>query len=382
MHDPSERTFEYVLSGKSFHNRSWPSSDSGWPVPALFSFGDSSSDVGNNNYLLDPPALSRANFIPYGRAFFNPQNPTGRASDGRILIDFIAEHLGLPYLRPFLEPGFADYSKGVGFASAGSGFMPGTLTSIDAIWNGSYQVINMPEQLDQFRLVKASLIANNGTAITEHVLGNAIYYISSGTNDVVFDYDSNATVRELYTIDQYLDLLIEAVEDTVKALYEEGGRKIVVSGMTPYGCSPSQAATMPGFACNDTTSEFGKLFGSKFPAMRHRLQISCPFATVVNTNPYDIFEDVIKNGSAYGYTKQSLACCGIGTLNSDAAGCGIIDESGNPLYNLCTQGEVREYVFWDFAHPTESVNQLLGELFFSGDGRWSAPMNVEALAHL
>ena len=52
---------------------------------ALFVFGDSIFDVGNNNYLKNPIGL--ANFWPYGETFF--RHPTGRASDGRLISDFI-----------------------------------------------------------------------------------------------------------------------------------------------------------------------------------------------------------------------------------------------------------------------------------------------------
>lgn len=52
---------------------------------ALFIFGDSLFDAGNNNYLKN--AAGRANFFPYGETFF--KYPTGRFSDGRIIPDFI-----------------------------------------------------------------------------------------------------------------------------------------------------------------------------------------------------------------------------------------------------------------------------------------------------
>jgi len=55
-------------------------------VPALFVFGDSLVEVGNNNFL---NTLARANFYPYGIDF--NQGATGRFSNGRSLIDFIGK---------------------------------------------------------------------------------------------------------------------------------------------------------------------------------------------------------------------------------------------------------------------------------------------------
>lgn len=49
--------------------------------PAIFNFGDSNSDTGGYNAALaEIPS-------PYGETFF--KQPSGRASDGRLIIDFI-----------------------------------------------------------------------------------------------------------------------------------------------------------------------------------------------------------------------------------------------------------------------------------------------------
>ena len=55
---------------------------------ALFVFGDSFLDSGNNNYI-NTTTLDQANFPPYGETFFG--FPTGRFSDGRLISDFIGE---------------------------------------------------------------------------------------------------------------------------------------------------------------------------------------------------------------------------------------------------------------------------------------------------
>ncbi|MEI4889717.1 hypothetical protein, partial [Klebsiella pneumoniae] len=50
----------------------------------------------------------------YGQSYF--KRPSGRASDGRILIDFIASSLGKPFLHPYLDSLGANFSYGVNFA--------------------------------------------------------------------------------------------------------------------------------------------------------------------------------------------------------------------------------------------------------------------------
>jgi len=54
-------------------------------VPALFVIGDSTADVGTNNYL---GTLARADREPYGRDF-DTHRPTGRFSNGRIPVDYL-----------------------------------------------------------------------------------------------------------------------------------------------------------------------------------------------------------------------------------------------------------------------------------------------------
>ena len=53
-------------------------------VPALFIFGDSVFDVGNNNQL---STIVKANFPPYGRDF-NNHTPTGRFCNGKLASDY------------------------------------------------------------------------------------------------------------------------------------------------------------------------------------------------------------------------------------------------------------------------------------------------------
>lgn len=55
-------------------------------IPALFAFGDSIVDPGNNNYI---STLIKCNFPPYGRDFAEGNLPTGRFSNGLIPSDII-----------------------------------------------------------------------------------------------------------------------------------------------------------------------------------------------------------------------------------------------------------------------------------------------------
>jgi hypothetical protein len=60
---------------------------------AIFSFGDSLSDAGNIIVNGTPKALTTAR-PPYGMTFF--RKPTGRCSNGRIVVDFLGTVLCVP----------------------------------------------------------------------------------------------------------------------------------------------------------------------------------------------------------------------------------------------------------------------------------------------
>ncbi|VVA92903.1 unnamed protein product [Arabis nemorensis] len=101
------------------------------PVSHLFiaTFGDSITDTGNLISLSDPNELPAAAFPPYGETFFH--NPTCRFSNGRLIIDFIAEFLGLPYFGSPNE----NFEKGVNFAVAGATLQRDDWQCFDYSWS-------------------------------------------------------------------------------------------------------------------------------------------------------------------------------------------------------------------------------------------------------
>ena len=58
---------------------------------AIFVFGDSLSDTGNNNELTNVPLVFKSNWVPYGQDY-STHLPTGRFSNGKIALDFMGEH--------------------------------------------------------------------------------------------------------------------------------------------------------------------------------------------------------------------------------------------------------------------------------------------------
>nr|XP_043626971.1 GDSL esterase/lipase At1g28580-like [Erigeron canadensis] len=91
---------------------------------SIISFGDSVADTGNLKQLYSLRNKVSQYFLPpYGQNFLD--HSTGRCSNGRLIIDFLAEELGLPLVPPFVQKkeignDDQDFGQGVNYAVAGA----------------------------------------------------------------------------------------------------------------------------------------------------------------------------------------------------------------------------------------------------------------------
>lgn len=82
------RLFPFVFVFLVINNSAICQEDARSPlVPAMFIFGDSLIDNGNNNNLA---SLAKANYFPYGIDFNG--GPTGRFSNGLTMVDVIGTY--------------------------------------------------------------------------------------------------------------------------------------------------------------------------------------------------------------------------------------------------------------------------------------------------
>ncbi|KAL7597958.1 hypothetical protein Lser_V15G26668 [Lactuca serriola] len=158
---------------------------------ALFIFGDSLFDPGNNNYINTTTDL-QANFWPYGESYFHP--PTGRFSDGRIIPDFIAQFAGLPLIPAYLDPHNNEFLYGANFASAGSGVLDETRPTV---------AVKLTTQLQYFTDLVKRYRKNVGDAKTEQLLSDAVFLFSSGSNDYQFLLENN---ESSLLFDEYVEM--------------------------------------------------------------------------------------------------------------------------------------------------------------------------------
>ncbi|XP_021744653.1 acetylajmalan esterase-like [Chenopodium quinoa] len=126
-------------------------------VDAIYQFGDSISDTGN--LIRESPIGEHTTFarLPYGQTYFH--KPTGRCSNGLLMIDFFARYLNLPLLDAYLNEA-GNFTHGVNFAVAGSTALD---TSTLAAKNITSPVTNssLSVQMAWFRSHLQSICPNN-----------------------------------------------------------------------------------------------------------------------------------------------------------------------------------------------------------------------------
>ncbi|KAF9621490.1 hypothetical protein IFM89_021794 [Coptis chinensis] len=181
-------------------------------VPAVFIFGDSTADVGTNNYIKDSKA--KANF-PQNGIDFPGSVPTGRFSNGLNTADFLAQQMGFRRSPP---PFFTlmkeklrlhkHVLRGVNFASGGSGLM-------DVTGIAPYgKVLPMSKQIQQFATVHNIIKEFCGEEATDSILSRSPFFISVGSNDL-FEYFAlnNGTSNK----QEYITILKSAYEKHLRS---------------------------------------------------------------------------------------------------------------------------------------------------------------------
>nr|XP_048329677.1 GDSL esterase/lipase 1-like isoform X3 [Ziziphus jujuba var. spinosa] len=266
---------------------------------ALFIFGDSLFDAGNNNYI---NTTLKANYKPYGETFFH--YPTGRFSDGRLIPDFIAEYAKLPLIPPYLQPGIDhQLTNGVNFASSGAGALVETRQGL---------VIDLQTQLGYFENVSRQLRKKLGDAEAESLLSRAVYLFTVGGNDYMFPFEINSAVLRSYSPEQFVGLVIGNITTIVKEIYKTGGRKFGFLNMLPLSCTPYAKALLGGGQCFEQITPYVKLHNQELPKRLQKLESELKGFKYSLLPFYSFLEQRINHPSKYGFKEAKAACCGSG----------------------------------------------------------------------
>ncbi|WJX63902.1 hypothetical protein P8452_48734 [Trifolium repens] len=310
-------------------------------------FGDSLTDVGNNNFL--QYSLAKSNFPWYGIDYSGGQ-ATGRFSNGRTIGDIISSKLGIQSPPAYLSvsQNVDALLKGVNYASGGAGILNET---------GLYfiQRLTFDDQINCFKKTKGVITAKLGEAAANKHFNEAMYFIGLGSNDYVNNFlQPFMADSQQYTHDEFIELLISTLDKQFKRLYQLGAQKMVFHGLGPLGCIPSQRVKSKRGQCLKQVNEWIQQFNSKVQKLIIKLNHGLPNAKLIFADTYPLVLDLIDNPSDYGFKVSNTSCCNVDTS---------IGGLCLPNSKMCKNRN--EYVFWDAFHPSDAANAILAEKFFT-----------------
>ncbi|KAL3723520.1 hypothetical protein ACJRO7_035665, partial [Eucalyptus globulus] len=226
---------------------------------ALFIFGDSVNDVGTNNYI-NTTADFRANFPPYGETFF--RHPTGRFSNGRLIVDFIAEYANLPLIPPYLQMKDDEFMGGANFASAGAGALGDTYEGF---------VVDLKMQLKQLEQLEKKLEKEMGSERAKKIIKEGVYLISIGSSEYALPFFSNPTLFQSISMEDYVGMVIGNITTVLKGIYEVGGRKFAMIGIGQLGCVPIMRPAENG-SCSGEANKLAQLHNVALTSILAKLE--------------------------------------------------------------------------------------------------------------
>uniref|UniRef100_A0ACD6ALH2 Uncharacterized protein n=1 Tax=Avena sativa TaxID=4498 RepID=A0ACD6ALH2_AVESA len=322
-------------------------------VPAVYVFGDSLADVGNNDYLV---TVLKADFSHNGMDY-----PGGKAT-GRFSN---AEKLGLATSPPYLalsSSSNANYANGVSFASGGAGVSNATNKDL---------CITFDKQIEYYSGVYASLARNLGQTQADNHLAKSLFAITIGSNDIIHYAKAN-TAAQLGDdpSQQFVDTLIQSLTGQLQSLYNLGARKVLFLGTGPVGCTPSLRELSSTKDCNALANGMAVQYNKAAETVLSGMSAQHPDLHYALFDSSAALLRYIDQPAAYGFVEAKAACCGLGDMHAKIA-C-------TPLSAYCANRS--DHVFWDFYHPTEATAQKLTDTAFDGSAPLIFPINIRQLS--
>ncbi|XP_010427723.1 PREDICTED: GDSL esterase/lipase At4g01130-like [Camelina sativa] len=334
---------------------------------AIFNFGDSNSDTGG--FWAAFPAQSG----PWGMTYF--KKPAGRASDGRLIIDFLAKSLGMPFLSPYLQSIGSDFRHGANFATlASTVLLPNTSLFVSGI--SPFSLAIQLNQMKQFKVKVDESHSSDQPGLkilpSRNVFGKSLYTFYIGQND----FTSNLASIGVDRVKQYLPQVIGQIAGTIKEIYGIGGRTFLVLNLAPVGCYPAiltgythTVSDLDKFGClisvNNAVKYYNELLNKTLSETRAELKN----ATVIYLDTHKILLDLFQHPKSYGLKYGIKACCGYGgrPYNFDQKlFCGNTKVIGNSSATAKACRDPHNYVSWDGIHATEAANHHISMAILDG----------------
>ncbi|XP_051149795.1 acetylajmalan esterase-like [Andrographis paniculata] len=320
------------------------------PIKSIYQLGDSTADTGNLIRLIPAAPAAR---LPYGETF--PRFPSGRWSDGRLIIDYIAASLGLPPLNPNLDKN-ATFFNGVNFAVAGS-----TTLSPKFYAARGTKVLPLPSLFAQLAAFKKYLkkICLTPADCKLKLRRSLVFVGEFGYNDIAYAFQQG---KSLAYIETYLPLVNGAILNATREVILLGADQVIVPGLYPLGCFPfslSSADRDHSLLNERTKDEFGCLKGlndlirsrnNDLERDINKLRLEFPNVNILYSDLYNAFLTLLIKAPALGFNPNTLfkPCCGRPgfylTLGPIFCGNGDVPLCPNP----------NDHIHWDGIHLTQA----------------------------
>ncbi|PIA33680.1 hypothetical protein AQUCO_04000028v1 [Aquilegia coerulea] len=327
---------------------------------AIYNFGDSYSDIGGISAVYNPTPP------PNGQTYFG--KPAGRVSDGRLVIDFMVDTLGLPYMHPYLDSLAPNFRHGANFATGGSSIRTPTETIFESR-HSPFPLVSQLSQFDQFKARSTDLYKQGAKNPSDKAhlpnpdeFSNALYTFDIGINDL-------SHVIGKVPNDQALAIIPDMIQQysvAIQKMYQQGARSFWIHNVGPldldqYGCVKSH---------NDIVSQFNQQLKNLIYQLRGQLKD----VALVYVDIYSAKYKLISGSKNQGFDADPFKiCCGIHDQNNHVW-CGKTQNiNGKDVYaGAC--GNPSMYISWDGEHFSEKANQWIANQIVSGG--LSDPPNI------
>ncbi|KAI3744067.1 hypothetical protein L1987_57139 [Smallanthus sonchifolius] len=274
--------------------------------PSIFSFGDSIADTGNLKQLA---ATSKDGTFfpcvpPYGQDFIG--HSTGRCSNGRLIVDFLVESLGLPLLPPYFHDdgtgGVVEPRKGLNYAVCSATALD---ASVSEAGSSDRPVLNasLGVQLSWFKQSLLSICGN--TSDCRNFIGRSLILVGEIGGA---DYSHIQAGKPIDDLEPYVPLVIDAIASTINELIEMGARTLVVPGNFPIGCFPSNLATNgpdnqeydPITGCLTKFNEFVEYHNKMLQTKLNQIRDLNHDVVIIYANYYNSLMQIYRSPHEYG----------------------------------------------------------------------------------